>query len=176
MDINKRNILLTLAIALLPLSIFSEDLNIATLDQNRALSETEYARQEFEEMQNSKEWTEIAEELQGKSTEYREIEERVRKEGITMSDEEKQEAGKRLQSLAQDLEFLQKKLQGINQQVSQLVKQQQGEKYRLIVTELIRAKGITLLLDGGQNSSLLYADDSFSITQEVVDTMNQKEE
>ena len=44
------------------------------------------------------------------------------------------------------------------------------------MSELIRAKGITLLLDGGQNSSLMYADESFDITQEVVDTMNQKEE
>ena len=54
--------------------------------------------------------------------------------------------------------------------------QQQAEKYQVIVTELIRAKAITLLLDRGQGSSLMYADESFDLTQEVVDAMNQKEE
>jgi Skp family chaperone for outer membrane proteins len=44
------------------------------------------------------------------------------------------------------------------------------------MTELIRAKAITLLLDRAQGSSLMYADQSFDLTQEVVDAMNQKEE
>ena len=58
----------------------------------------------------------------------------------------------------------------------QLVQQQQAEKYQVIMTELIRAKAITLLLDRAQGSSLMYADESFDLTQEVVDAMNQKEE
>ena len=93
-----------------------------------------------------------------------------------MSEEDKQAAGKRFQSLVQDIEFLRKKLSDMQNQLFQLVQQQQAEKYQVIMSELIRAKGITLLLDGGQNSSLMYADESFDITQEVVDTMNQKEE
>jgi outer membrane protein len=176
MDLNKRNILLTLILIFVPYGIYSADLNIATIDPQKALLSTEIAKQEFEEMQNSKEWTEIAEELQAKETEAREIQERTQKEGPTMSEEEKQEAGKRFQSLVQDIEFLRKKLSDVQKQVIQLVQQQQAEKYQVIMTELIRAKGITLLLDGGQNSSLMYADESFDITQEVVDTMNQKEE
>ena len=176
MDLNNKNILLTLMLIFTPFGIYSADLNIATIDPQKALLSTEIAKQEFEEMQNSKEWTEIAEELQAKETEAREIQERTQKEGPTMSDEEKQEAGKRFQSLVQDIEFLRKKLSDVQKQVVQLVQQQQAEKYQVIMTELIRAKGITLLLDGGQNSSLMYADESFDITQEVVDTMNQKEE
>ena len=77
----------------------------------------------------------------------------------------------------QDIEFLRKKLSDIQKQVVQLVQQQQAEKYQVIVTDLIRSKAITLLLDRGQGSSLMYADESFDITEEVVDTMNnQKEE
>tara|TARA_B100001146_G_scaffold193149_1_gene179569 strand:+ start:2853 stop:3383 length:531 start_codon:yes stop_codon:yes gene_type:complete len=176
MDLNNKNILLTLMLIFTPFGIYSADLSIATIDPQQALLSTEIAKQEFEEMQNSKEWTEVAEELQAKETEAREIQEKTQKEGPTMSDEEKQEAGKRFQSLVQDIEFLRKKLSDIQKQVIQLVQQQQAEKYQLIVTDLIRAKSITLLLDKGQGSSLMYADESFDITQEVVDAMNQKEE
>jgi outer membrane protein len=176
MQLNKRNTILSLMLIFTPLGIYSADLNIATIDPQNALLSTEIAKQEFEEMQNSKEWTEIAEELQAKETEAREIQERTQKEGPTMSDEDKQEAGKRFQSLVQDIEFLRKKLSDIQKQVIQLVQQQQAEKYQVIVTELIRAKAITLLLDRGQGSSLMYADESFDITQEVVDSMNQQEE
>ena len=127
-------------------------------------------------MQNSKEWAEISEELQSKETEAREIQEKLQKEGPTMSDEQKQESGKRFQSLLQDIDFLRKKLTEIQKQVIQLVQQKQGEKYQVIMTELIRAKAITILLDSSQGSSLMYRDDSFDVTQEVIDAMNQKEE
>jgi|TARA_B110000196_G_scaffold4330_1_gene3769 outer membrane protein len=176
MKLINRNIWLTLVLIFAPLGVYSADLNIATIDPQTALLSTELAKQEIEEMRNSAEWVEIAEELQAKDTEAREIIEKNQKEGPTMSDEEKQEANKRLQSLSQDIEFLRKKLNDIQGQVIQLVQQQQAEKYQVIMTELIRAKAITLLLDRAQGSSLMYADESFDITQEVVDSMNQQEE
>jgi Skp family chaperone for outer membrane proteins len=76
----------------------------------------------------------------------------------------------------QDIDFLRKKLTEIQKQVIQIVQQQQAEKYQVIMTELIRAKAITILFDKGQGSSLMYADQGFDITQEVVDAMNQQEE
>ena len=176
MDLNKRNLILSLMLIFTPLSVYSADLNIATIDPQTALLSTEVAIQAIEEMQNSKEWKEVAEELQAKNAEAREIQERNQKEGPTMSEEEKQAAGKRFQSLVQDIEFLRKKLSDMQNQLFQLVQQQQAEKYQVIMTELIRAKAITLLLDRAQGSSLMYADQSFDLTQEVVDAMNQKEE
>ena len=146
MDLNKRNLMLSLMLIFAPLSVYSADLNIATIDPQTALLSTEVAIQAIEEMQNSKEWTEVAEELQAKNTEAREIQERNQKEGPTMSDEDKQAAGKRFQSLVQDIEFLRKKLSDMQNQLFQLVQQQQAEKYQVIMTELIRAKAITLLL------------------------------
>jgi len=107
MDLNKRNLMLSLMLIFAPLSVYSADLNIATIDPQTALLSTEVAIQAIEEMQNSKEWTEVAEELQSKNTEAREIQERNQKEGPTMSDEDKQAAGKIFQSF-QDIEFLRK--------------------------------------------------------------------
>ena len=93
-----------------------------------------------------------------------------------MSEEDIQEAAKRFQSLQQDSKFLQDKLRGFQNEMLQLITQQQSERFGVIVTELITAKGITLLLDTSQQIPVLHSDESMDITQEVIGLMNQKEE
>ena len=155
----------------------SADLNIATLDPQAALFSTNVAKKELEELENSDEWKEVVEELQAKATEAREIQERTQKDGPTMSDEEKQEAAQKFQSLQQDINFLREKTNQFRNQTLQLLSQEQAEKFQVIVTELIRAKGITLLINSGaQQQILLHADHSYDITQEVIDAMNEKED
>lgn len=155
----------------------SADLNIATLDPQAALFSTNVAKKELEELENSDEWKEVVEELQAKATEAREIQERTQKDGPTMSDEEKQEASQKFQSLQQDINFLREKTNQFRNQTLQLLSQEQAEKFQVIVTELIRAKGITLLINSGaQQQILLHADQSYDITQEVIDAMNEKED
>jgi len=75
-----------------------------------------------------------------------------------------------------DIQFLNEKTNQFINQSRQLILQAQGEKYSLVVTELIRAKGITLLLYGGQESQVGYHDKSYDITQDVIDAMNEKED
>ena len=155
----------------------SADLNVATLDTQAALFSTKVAKKELEELENSDEWKEVVEELQAKATEAREIQERTQKDGPTMSDEEKQEAAQKFQSLQQDINFLREKTNQFRNQTLQLLSQEQAEKFQVIVTELIRAKGITLLINSGaQQQILLHADQSYDITQEVIDAMNEKED
>ena len=94
-----------------------------------------------------------------------------------MSDEEKQDAAQKFQSLQQDINFLREKTNQFRNQTFQLISQDQAEKFQVIVTELIRAKGITLLINSStQQQILLHADQSFDITQEVIDAMNEKED
>ena len=161
----------------LTFNLQSADLNIATLDPQAALFSTNVAKKELEELENSDEWKEVVEELQAKATEAREIQERTQKDGPTMSDEEKQEAAQKFQSLQQDINFLREKTNQFRNQTLQLLSQEQAEKFQVIVTELIRAKGITLLINSGaQQQILLHADQSYDITQEVIDAMNEKED
>ena len=78
-----------------------------------------------------------------------------------MSDEEKQEAAQNFKSLKQDINFLREKTNQFRNQTLQLLSQEQAEKFQVIVTELIRAKGITLLINSGaQQQILLHADRS----------------
>ena len=172
-----KTILISIMAVLFASTAYSADLNIATLDPQAALFSTNVAKKVLEELENSEEWKEVVEELQAKATEAREIQEKTQKDGPTMSDEDKQEAAQKFQSLQQDINFLREKTNQFRNQTLQLISQEQAEKFQVIVTELIRAKGITLLINsGGQQGTLLHADQSFDITQEVIDAMNEKED
>ena len=172
-----RTLFVVLTASFFTFALQSADLNIATLDPQAALFSTNVAKKELEELENSDEWKEVVEELQAKATEAREIQERTQKDGPTMSDEEKQEAAQKFQSLQQDINFLREKTNQFRNQTLQLLSQEQAEKFQVIVTELIRAKGITLLINSGaQQQILLHADQSYDITQEVIDAMNEKED
>ena len=172
-----KTILISIMAVLFASTAYSADLNIATLDPQAALFSTNVAKKELEELENSEEWKEVVEELQAKATEAREIQEKTQKDGPTMSDEDKQEAAQKFQSLQQDINFLREKTNQFRNQTLQLISQEQAEKFQVIVTELIRAKGITLLINsGGQQGTLLHADQSFDITQEVIDAINEKED
>ena len=152
-----KTIFLTITATIVSLGIYSADLNIATLDPQAALFSTNVAKKELEELENSEEWKEVVEELQAKANDAREIQEKTQKDGPTMSDEEKTNQ--------------------FRNQTLQLISQEQAEKFQVIVTELIRAKGITLLINAGaQQGTLLHADQSYDITQEVIDAMNEKED
>ncbi len=159
------------------ISLQAADLNVATIDPQAALLSTNFAKKEIEELENSDEWKEVIEELQAKANEAREIQEKTQKDGPTMSDDEKQDAAQKFQSLQQDINFLREKTNQFRNQTFQLISQDQAEKFQVIVTELIRAKGITLLINSStQQQILLHADQSFDITQEVIDAMNEKED
>tara|TARA_B100001996_G_scaffold179679_1_gene137234 strand:- start:396 stop:926 length:531 start_codon:yes stop_codon:yes gene_type:complete len=172
----KHTLLTVSALFLMSLPLSSADLNIATLDPQAALLNTNFAKKGIEELENSDDWKEVVEELQAKATEARNIQEKAQKDGPTMSDQEKQEAAQKLQSLQQDINFLSEKTNQFRNQTFQLLSQEQGEKFQVIVTELIRSKGITMLINTGQQGMLLHADQSFDITQEVIDAMNEKED
>ena len=104
-----KTILISIMAVLFTATAYSADLNIATLDPQAALFSTNVAKKELEELENSEEWKEVVEELQAKATEAREIQEKTQKDGPTMSDEDKQEAAQKFQSLQQDINFLREK-------------------------------------------------------------------
>ena len=131
-----KTILISIMAVLFATTAYSADLNIATLDPQAALFSTNVAKKELEELENSDEWKEVVEELQAKATEAREIQEKTQKDGPTMSDEDKQEAAQKFQSLQQDINFLREKTNQFRNQTLQLISQEQAEKFQVIVTEL----------------------------------------
>ena len=111
MSLNKLVILLIASI-LIPISLQAEEIesgSIAVIDVEVAIFGTEASKQAFEELAASKEWKEVEEDLKLKINEANEIQDKLQKEGPTMSDDEKLDAQKRLNSLSQDVNFLNQK-------------------------------------------------------------------
>ena len=126
--------------------------------------------------QNQKRHKEVAEELQLKLNEANEIQENVQKEGPTMSDEDKVDAQKRLRSLSQDANFLNEKLNQMRAEVVDVIQREQGPKFQKVVTELMRAKGIKIVLHSNAVLGLDDGDDSLNITPDIIELLNQDSE
>ena len=178
MNLNKLVIALIASI-LIPISLQAEEIetgSIAVIDVEVAIFGTEASKQAFEELATSKEWKEVEEDLQLKINEATEIQERLQKEGPTMSDDEKLDAQKRLNSLSQDANFLNQKLTTMRNELMQLIQNEQAPKFQKVVSELMRAKGIKILLHRQSVLGFDTGDPTLNLTPEITELLNQKEE
>ena len=178
MNLNKLVIALIASI-LIPISIQAEEIesgSIAVIDVEVAIFGTEASKQAFEELATSKEWKEVEEDLQLKINEATEIQEKLQKEGPTMSDDEKLDAQKRLNSLSQDANFLNQKLTTMRNELMQLIQNEQAPKFQKVVSELMRAKGIKILLHRQSVLGFDTGDPTLNLTPEITELLNQKEE
>ena len=178
MNLNK-SLIVFLASMLIPFSLQAEEIevgSIAVIDVEVAIYGTEASKQAFEELQASKEWKEVEEDLKLKINEANEIQDRLQKEGPTMSDEEKVEAQKRLNSLSQDANFLNQKLTAMRNELMQLIQNEQAPKFQTVVSELMRAKGIKILLHSNAVLGFDRGDPTLNLTPEITELLNQKEE
>ena len=149
---------------------------IAVIDVEAAILTTEVSKQAFEELSSSKEWKEVEEDLKLKINEANEIQEKIKKEGPTMSEEQKLEGQKRLNSLSQDANFLNQKLGTMRNELITLIQNEQAPKFQKVVSELMRAKGIKILLHRNSVLGFDTGDPSLNITPEVVELLNQKDD
>ena len=178
MNLNKLVIALIASI-LIPISLQAEEIesgSIAVIDVEVAIFGTEASKQAFEELATSKEWKEVEEDLQLKINEATEIQERLQKEGPTMSDDEKLDAQKRLNSLSQDANFLNQKLTTMRNELMQLIQNEQAPKFQKVVSELMRAKGIKILLHRQSVLGFDTGDPTLNMTPEITELLNQIEE
>ena len=178
MNLNKLVVALIASI-LIPISLQAEEIesgSIAVIDVEVAIFGTEASKQAFEELATSKEWKEVEEDLQLKINEATEIQEKLQKEGPTMSDDEKLDAQKRLNSLSQDANFLNQKLTTMRNELMQLIQNEQAPKFQKVVSELMRAKGIKILLHRQSVLGFDTGDPTLNLTPEITELLNQKEE
>ena len=178
MNLNKLVIVLIASI-LIPISLQAEEIesgSIAVIDVEVAIFGTEASKQAFEELTASKEWKEVEEDLQLKINEATEIQEKLQKEGPTMSGDEKLDAQKRLNSLSQDANFLNQKLTTMRNELMQLIQNEQAPKFQKVVSELMRAKGIKILLHRQSVLGFDTGDPTLNMTPEITELLNQIEE
>ena len=149
----KKQILVLVLTMLMPFALFAEEAlggSIAVIDVEAAILSTEASKQAFEELSTSKEWKEV--------------------------DEDLLDAQKRLNSLSQDANFLNQKLTTMRNELVGLLQNEQAPKFQKVVSELMRAKGIKILLHRQSVLGFDTGDPTLNLTPEVVELLNQTEE
>ena len=125
-------------------SLLANTDGMAVIDYQAIFFGTDAARQAFEELQESDEYKEITDDIALKDGERKDTADKLEKDGPTMSESEKADLYKKIQSLTQDLQFLAQKRGALEQELGQKLQAEQAETVQKVVNELIIAKKIKL--------------------------------
>lgn len=161
---------LLVLLALLVPSFALAEMNVAVLNPQLAIIETDEAQNKLKELRDQPSFSQNVKELQNLQKEFKQIAEQFQKDEAVMGQEERQSKIKQIQEKQQDIEYLGRKLQIAEQEMLQKMAEEMQPKFRQAVTEIIKSEGIDLLLD---RKSVLHADSAYSITSKVTDKMNQ---
>lgn len=154
-------------ISILSLNILSNDTYV--LDPQRAMLDTQLAKEEIEKFEKSADVVADIERLQLIQTESQELSEKFQKDNETMSEEEKLDIQKKLQDLNNEAQFLVNKLQTKEKQEIELLLQKILPDYQAVLGELIQAKKISLILAPG---SFIHAGSDLILTDDVTTALD----
>jgi outer membrane protein len=145
------------------------ELKIAVLDPQRALLESEEAKQLLQTLQNDleKEQNDII----ALGTEIRGLQEQMQKDADVMSPAEQRKRQKALEDKQIDYQFQANKLQKEAQDRQQELFQLLAPKIDAVLKDLIESEGYDLIL---QRGSLLYANSKHDITRRVTEKLNER--
>jgi outer membrane protein len=145
------------------------ELKIAVLDPQRALLESEEAKQLLQSAQTDLEKEQN--DVNALGMEIRGLQEQMQKDADVMSPSEQRKRQKALEDKQIDYQFqvnkLQKEVQDRQQELFQLM----APKIDAVLKDLIESEGYDLIL---QRGSLLYANSKHDITRRVTEKLNER--
>ena len=150
-------------------SISSLAQNVAVIDTQAAILQTQVAQDAFKALEEESEYASMVEQAKELQTERQSLIETLQKDAETLSNEEIAGLQKDIQEKATDLEFILGKIQAKQNETIQVVATQLNPAMMQIINDLIVAKKIQLLLGADQ---ALYFDGSVSITEQVTDALD----
>ena len=166
-------------LAVFILSIFANSAflleGIAVIDYNAIFLGTDLARERIDDLRDSSDYKDLTDEAQSKDSERIKLAEKLKKEDSTLSDEEKEDILKKIQTLYQSIQLLSQQIQAKEQEVTQKLQADQAEAVQKVVNELIKAKKIKLLLNSQALLAFDRADEKINLTPEVVDLINKEQ-
>tara|TARA_B100000242_G_scaffold278914_1_gene236981 strand:+ start:3810 stop:4334 length:525 start_codon:yes stop_codon:yes gene_type:complete len=148
---------------------------IAVIDYNAIFLGTDLARERIDELRDSSDYKELTDEAQSKDSERIKLAEKLKKEESTLSDTEKEEILKKIQTLYQSIQLLSQQIQAKEQEVTQKLQADQAEVVQKVVNELIKAKKIKMLLNSQALLAFDRSDEKVNLTPEVVDLINKEQ-
>ena len=148
---------------------------IAVIDYNAIFLGTDLARERIDDLRDSSDYKDLTDEAQSKDSERIKLAEKLKKEESTLSDTEKEEILKKIQTLYQSIQLLSQQIQAKEQEVTQKLQADQAEVVQKVVNELIKAKKIKMLLNSQALLAFDRADEKVNLTPEVVDLINEEQ-
>ena len=148
---------------------------IAVIDYNAIFLGTDLARERIDDLRDSSDYKDLTDEAQSKDSERIKLAERLKKDESTLSEEEKEEILKKIQTLYQSIQLLSQQIQAKEQEVTQKLQADQAEVVQKVVNELIKAKKIKMLLNSQALLAFDRTDEKVNLTPEVVDLINKEQ-
>ena len=148
---------------------------VAVIDYNAIFLGTDLARERIDDLRDSEDYKDLTDEAAAKDGERLKLAEKLKKEESTLSDSEKEDIVKKVQTLFQSIQLLSQQIQAKEQEVTQKLQADQAEVVQKVVNELIKAKKIKMLLNA--QALLVYdrSDEKINLTPEVVDLINKEQ-
>ena len=148
---------------------------IAVIDYNAIFLGTDLARERIDDLRDSSDYKDLTDEAQSKDSERIKLAEKLKKDESTLSDAEKEEILKKIQTLYQSIQLLSQQIQAKEQEVTQKLQADQAESVQKVVNELIKAKKIKMLLNSQALLAFDRSDEKVNLTPEVVDLINKEQ-
>ena len=148
---------------------------IAVIDYQAIFLGTDLARERIDDLRESSDYKELTDEAQTKDSERIKLAEKLKKDEATLSDSEKEEMLKKIQTLYQSIQLLSQQIQAKEQEVTQKLQADQAEAVQKVVNELIKAKKIKMLLNSQALLAFDRSDEKVNLTPEVVDLINKEQ-
>ena len=171
---NIKRILIFISLSFFASSAFSSE-GIAVIDYNAIFLGTDLARERIDDLRDSSDYKDLTDEAQSKDSERIKLAEKLKKDESTLSDDEKEEILKKIQTLYQSIQLLSQQIQAKEQEVTQKLQSDQAEAIQKVVNELIKAKKIKMLLNSQALLAFDRADEKVNLTPEVVDLINKEQ-
>ena len=157
----------TSMLVLFSIPAFSQ--NVAVIDTQAAILQTQVAQDAFKALEEESEYSSMVEQAQKLQNDRQSLVETLQKDAETLSNEDIAELQKDIQEKTADLEFILGKIQTKQNETVQAVATQLNPAMMQIINDLIVAKKIQLLLGADK---ALYFDGSVSITEQVTDALD----
>ncbi len=144
---------------------------IAVVDIQRAILLTEKARAKLEDLKKQADFKANLESIESLQKEYETMVEKYTKDRAVMSAEKREEEERRILDKQQDMKYVASKLQQAEKEYVQSVVQEFGGSTEEVLKNIVKEQNIGLLLRS-DGRAVLHADESYDITEQVVERLN----
>lgn len=145
---------------------------VVVLDLQAAVLNTDRAQASLESLEKNEDYAALRTRYQSLTSELQTFQEDAQKNGMTWSDEQKQEKQQEMRELREEYERTVQGLQGQRQQIMQAIMQQMGEQTESALEQIIEAEKIGLVLN---SQSAFHASAEYDITDKLTEMLNKAE-